>query len=306
MKHMFSGHSAKFALTMAMLAASVIVSGCTTTDQTAALSSAKATTKTASANKGNVIRVNGVKTYTYTPKDRECLERAMFFEANRSSQDGLVAVGTVVINRLLSKQYPDTICGVVGQKNQFAPGVLTRKMNSKALPDVQKAADDVLKGKRHPAAKNSMFFHTAGLKFPYKNMHYVLVAGGNAFYEKRNKDGSLQSPVPTEPYNLAMIYTPQNQAVPSDKAYNVTTPQTAEEPAAIAAPATMIAAAEPKAPVQAQQNETAQVAELQVPLPTATPNTAAPAASSLAYAPAAENVDAIGAFLLTQQRPTLN
>ena len=29
-----------------------------------------------------------------------------------------------------------------------------------------------------------MFFHTAGLHFPYRNMHYILVAGGNAFYEK--------------------------------------------------------------------------------------------------------------------------
>lgn len=293
MKHILSSHSAKFALSMAMLAASVIVSGCTTTDQTAALKSAKTTTKTASAEKGHVIHVNGVKTYTYTAKDRECLERAMFFEANRSSHDGLVAVGTVVINRLLSKQYPDTICGVVGQKNQFAPGVLTRKMNSKALPDVQKAADDVLKGKRHPAAKNSMFFHTAGLKFPYKNMHYVLVAGGNAFYEKRNKDGSLQSPVPTEPYNLALIYTPQNQAMPSDKTYNVTTPQTLKEPASIAAPDTIIAATETQTP----QHKATQFAAPQVPTPTTT---------SLAYAPATENVDAIGAFLLTQQRPTLN
>ena len=34
-----------------------------------------------------------------------------------------------------------------------------------------------------------MFFHRAGLTFPYKNMHYVLVAGGNAFYEKRQTPG---------------------------------------------------------------------------------------------------------------------
>jgi hypothetical protein len=31
-----------------------------------------------------------------------------------------------------------------------------------------------------------MFFHTAGYHFSYKNMNYVVVAGGNAFYEKRN------------------------------------------------------------------------------------------------------------------------
>ena len=56
----------------------------------------------------------------------------MFFESHRSSREGLVAVGTVVMNRVNSGEYPDTICGVVGQKNQFAPGVMTRKMDSKA------------------------------------------------------------------------------------------------------------------------------------------------------------------------------
>jgi spore germination cell wall hydrolase CwlJ-like protein len=123
----------------------------------------------------------------YSMKDRECLARAMFFESIRSSREGLVAVGTVVMNRVDSPKYPDSVCAVVGQKNQFAPGVLSRKMNSKALPDVMAAADAVLKGERHTAVKNAHFFHQAGLKFPYKNMHYVLEAGGNAFYEKRSR-----------------------------------------------------------------------------------------------------------------------
>lgn len=121
------------------------------------------------------------------PKERECLERAIFFESNRSSREGMLAVGTVVMNRVASGKYPSSVCGVVGQKGQFAPGVLSRKMNSKGLPDVQDAAAAVLGGERHPAVRNAMFFHMAGLKFPYKNMHYVLEAGGNAFYEKRQR-----------------------------------------------------------------------------------------------------------------------
>lgn len=125
----------------------------------------------------------------YSAREKECLMRAMFFESNRSSRDGLVSVGTVVMNRVRSQKWGDSICGVVGAKRQFAPGVMTRKMNSKALPDVEAAADSVLKGERNPKVKNSMFFHTAGLKFPYKNMHYTVVAGGNAFYEKRNRNG---------------------------------------------------------------------------------------------------------------------
>ncbi len=98
-----------------------------------------------------------------------------------------MAVGTVVMNRLDSGKWGNTICGVVGQKGQFAPGVLSRPMKSAALPDVQAAADAVLKGERNPKVKNAMFFHTAGLRFPYKNMHYTVVAGGNAFYEKRDR-----------------------------------------------------------------------------------------------------------------------
>jgi spore germination cell wall hydrolase CwlJ-like protein len=127
------------------------------------------------------------RTASHNPKERECLARAMFFESIRSSREGLVAVGSVVMNRVESGEYPETICGVVGQKNQFAPGVLSRPMNSKALPDVMAAADAVLGGERHPAVSNAKFFHQAGLTFPYKNMHYVLEAGGNAFYEKRSR-----------------------------------------------------------------------------------------------------------------------
>lgn len=126
------------------------------------------------------------------------MERAIFFEANRSSRDGMIAVGTVVMNRVESDEFPNTVCGVVGQKNQFAPGVLSRPMNSKALPDVKEAAQAVLNGERQRGVQTAKFFHTAGYSFPYDNMHYVLVAGGNAFYEKR-KSNLVTQRVPPAP-----------------------------------------------------------------------------------------------------------
>lgn len=139
------------------------------------------------------------KRYRASERERQCLARAMFFESNRSSQDGLVAVGSVVMNRLDSGKWGNDICGVVGAKRQFAPGVLSRQMNSKALPDVMAAADSVLQGQRHPKVhKDVMFFHTAGLKFPYKNMHYTVVAGGNSFYEKRSRRRPMRLDPPVE------------------------------------------------------------------------------------------------------------
>ena len=111
----------------------------------------------------------------------ECMTRVMYFESNRSSPDGMLAVGTVVMNRANSPQFPS-----VGQKNQFADGVLSRQMTEqRSLNLAAQMATRVLRGERHPGVQDAMYFHTAGLTFPYRNMHYVLVAGGNAFYARR-------------------------------------------------------------------------------------------------------------------------
>lgn len=128
----------------------------------------------------------------HSPQD--CMERAMYFESNRSSRDGMIAVGSVVMNRVSSDKFPNSVCGVVGQKNQFAKGVLTRKMDSRSMPMIREAARSVLRGERHPMVANAMFFHTAGYTFSYDNMHYVLTTGGNSFYEKR------KSALVTRPY----------------------------------------------------------------------------------------------------------
>ena len=115
---------------------------------------------------------------------RNCLMRAMYFESNRSSRDGQLAVGTVVMHRVAHGAWGRSVCGVVGAKRQFAPGVMSRRMLGDTR-DLASLADSILRGKRHPRlSKNVMFFHQAGLRFPYKNMRYVLTAGGNTFYYK--------------------------------------------------------------------------------------------------------------------------
>jgi spore germination cell wall hydrolase CwlJ-like protein len=119
--------------------------------------------------------------------DRECMTRAMYFESNRSSSDGMLAVGTTVMNRLAAPGFPKSVCGVVGQPGQYASGVLTKPMNPRQASRVAEVADSVLAGARHPQVGSAMYFHTAGLSFPYTNMHYVAVAGGNAFYEKLSR-----------------------------------------------------------------------------------------------------------------------
>ena len=57
----------------------------------------------------------------FEERERRCLATAIYFEARGESVQGQIAVGQVILNRVRSPQFPETICGVVYQ-GQMAPG----------------------------------------------------------------------------------------------------------------------------------------------------------------------------------------
>ena len=196
------------AIPLLMALAAPALAACSTAPvQTASTTTASPGT---TAKQTHETRKRAIELAKADPRERECLVRAMYFESNRSSESGLLGVGTVVMNRVGSPRYPETICGVVGAPRQFAPGVLTRQMVARDLPKAEAAAEAILAGKRNEAVGNAKHFHMAGLRFSYANMHYVTVAGGNAFYVKgerperrRIEEPSYQLAAVTEPAPLA-------------------------------------------------------------------------------------------------------
>lgn len=53
-------------------------------------------------------------------KELECLATNVYREARGEPMEGQIAVAKVTMNRLNDSRYPDSICGVVYQKNQFS------------------------------------------------------------------------------------------------------------------------------------------------------------------------------------------
>ena len=53
-------------------------------------------------------------------QEQDCLASAVYFEARGEPIEGQLAVADVVLNRVASKKYPDTICEVVEQPWQFS------------------------------------------------------------------------------------------------------------------------------------------------------------------------------------------
>src|SRR5665648_640403 len=88
-----------------------------------------------------------------------------------------------VMNRVESPRFPSTICGVVAQHRQFAPGVLSRAVDARQAGPAQSDANAVRKGERYAPVGKAMHFHMASFNNPYP-ARYVAVAGGNAFYLK--------------------------------------------------------------------------------------------------------------------------
>lgn len=48
-------------------------------------------------------------------EEQKCLAQAIYFEARGEPVDGQQAIGDVVLNRVRSESYPDSVCGVVWQ-----------------------------------------------------------------------------------------------------------------------------------------------------------------------------------------------
>ena len=69
----------------------------------------------------------------FSEDDVKMLANLIYCEARGESYDGKLAVASVVVNRILSSKFPNTMAGVIYQKNQFAPVTSTRNSFVEAL-----------------------------------------------------------------------------------------------------------------------------------------------------------------------------
>lgn len=115
---------------------------------------------------------------TFEEGDRYLLANLIYCEAGGEPYEGQVAVGAVVINRLLSSRYPDTVTGVIYQRKQFSPVQLGMLANAlavnKATASCYRAADEAMAGVTNVG--NCLYFRT-----PIPGLTGIQI-GGHIFY----------------------------------------------------------------------------------------------------------------------------
>jgi spore germination cell wall hydrolase CwlJ-like protein len=64
-------------------------------------------------------RTTSQRSAHWSEREKKCLATGMYFEARGESMRGQLAVGRVIMNRVDSDAYPNTICGVVYQNDHM-------------------------------------------------------------------------------------------------------------------------------------------------------------------------------------------
>ena len=115
---------------------------------------------------------------SFAEDDRYLLANLIYCEAGGEPYAGQLAVGAVVVNRVLSSVYPDTVTGVIYQNRQFPPVASGRLAialaENRATPACYQAADEAMSGVTNVG--NCVYFRT-----PIEGLTGISI-GGHIFY----------------------------------------------------------------------------------------------------------------------------
>jgi spore germination cell wall hydrolase CwlJ-like protein len=130
-------------------------------------------------------------------RETRCLTDAIYHEARSESEAGQMAVAEVVLNRVASGRYADTICGVVYQGAnrvtgcQFSftcDGSLKTPIEPAAWARAERVAHDVILGHRRNLVGDATHYH-ANYVDPYWAASYArsVKIGKHIFYSDNNE-----------------------------------------------------------------------------------------------------------------------
>jgi len=107
--------------------------------------------------------------------DIDCLASVLEAEAKGEDLKGQLLVAAVVLNRVESANFPNTVCEVVNQPDQFA----------QAPPSIelQITAELILTGEMVVPKTTALYFHSGSKPNYLADKKLVLTYGGHSFYE---------------------------------------------------------------------------------------------------------------------------
>ncbi|MHA0856481.1 cell wall hydrolase [Paenibacillus sp. CMAA1364] len=123
--------------------------------------------------------------YTVTDKELQTLRKIVMAEAEGEPYEGKIAVANVVLNRLRSANFPNTIHKVIYQKYQFSPVRNGRFDRVKPSTDVIYAVNEALNGRKE-VSEDTYYFLSLTLAQDLTVHHtrtFSKTIGNHSFYK---------------------------------------------------------------------------------------------------------------------------
>jgi spore germination cell wall hydrolase CwlJ-like protein len=122
---------------------------------------------------------------TYSEKQINCLAQNIYHEARGEPVSGQLAVAYVTLNRKQDTRFPDTICSVVYQRNQFSwtkhnPSVKEPEAWSRAQELAERAL--ALHALGEDSTSGAVYFDGRKAKQSYHSRRTVVI-GKHSFYQ---------------------------------------------------------------------------------------------------------------------------
>jgi spore germination cell wall hydrolase CwlJ-like protein len=121
-------------------------------------------------------------------EDWQCLRKAIYFEARGESIRGQFAVAEVILNRVQSRRFPGSVCGVVHQSGQFSfmfDGNSDNMRDRGAIDTAGRIARLMLDGAPRGLTAGATYFHTTGVRPSWaRRFDRTAQIGAHLFYSQ--------------------------------------------------------------------------------------------------------------------------
>ena len=118
----------------------------------------------------------------YNQEDLFWLSRVIYAESGNQTLKGQMAVANVVLNRVNSPLFPDSVLGVLSQRNQFTTYRGGKLANRTPSESSVIAAKLVMDGGVVEESEGALFFDSLVRSWASRNKTYVCTIGGHKFY----------------------------------------------------------------------------------------------------------------------------
>lgn len=122
-------------------------------------------------------------------KSRQCLAQAMYWEARGEGQDGMIAVASVILNRVEDERFPDTVCGVIYEGGESPPcqfswwcdGKSDKPTNQTKWAETVTLANEFLALRPQDPTDKALFYHANWIENPWSRQLTARI-GNHIFY----------------------------------------------------------------------------------------------------------------------------